>query len=226
MSERIQDKINYVPGNGKEINASILFVDIVEYSKLADRCNPTELAFFLDSYYQMAGKIVKENLGTIVDYYGDGFLAIFDHPSWAISTGMLVKTGFELQEAVKNFEMDLSSKIDNQLNIRLGGNNGSLFWGNVGISGMEKRAAIGDSVNFASRLEQANKDLNTDFLISETIFNQYTWWPTVEAEYRIETKGKEGMHNVYSLNRSLVHKYSQEELSKIKCEDYIVLEEE
>ena len=29
-----------------------------------------------------------------------------------------------------------------------------------GIEGMQKEAAIGDTVNFASRIEQANKDLN------------------------------------------------------------------
>lgn len=188
---------------GQEKEASVLFVDIADYTAFTEKTPAYDVVHVLNRYFYIAGNIIKKYNGRIIDYYGDGFLAIFgldDNPNHA---GDLIKAGFALQEAIEEFDRDIHSLVDRDFKIRLGAHTGSIIWGTIGIEGMQKEAAIGDTVNFASRIEQANKGLNTKFLISEALFKKFEKWCTVSGSYEIEAKGKEGTHKVYALDRMM-----------------------
>lgn len=188
---------------GVEKEASVLFVDIADYTAFTEQTPAYDVVHVLNRYFFIAGNIIKKYNGRIIDYYGDGFLAIFgldDNPNHA---GDLIKAGFALQDAIDEFDRDIHSLVDRDFKIRLGAHTGHIIWGTIGIKGMEKEAAIGDTVNFASRIEQANKGLNTKFLISEALFKKFKRWCTVSGSYEIKAKGKEGTHKVYALDRML-----------------------
>ena len=126
-------------------------------------------------------------------------MAIFGLDHKPNHTKNVISAGFELQEAVKKFETEVHDLVNSSFKIRLGAHTGKVIWATIGIEGMQKEAAIGDTVNFASRIEQANKTLNTNFLISEAMYKKFKKWCTVNGEYDIELKGKKGSHKVYSL---------------------------
>lgn len=188
---------------GKELEASILFVDIADYTAFTEQTPAYDVVHVLNRYFFIAGNIVKKYNGRIIDYYGDGFLAIFGLDGDTQHAGNLIKAGFALQDAIDEFDHDIHSLVDRDFKIRLGAHTGRVIWGTIGIEGMQKEAAIGDAVNFASRIEQANKALNTKFLISEALFTQFEKWCTVIGTYEIEAKGKKGIHKVYALDRML-----------------------
>lgn len=188
---------------GQVKNASVLFVDIADYTAFSEQTPAYDVVHVLNRYFYIAGTIIKKFNGRIIDYYGDGFLAIFgldDDPKHA---GNLISAGFALQDAVDKFDHDIHALVNRDFKIRLGAHTGKVIWGTIGITGMEKEAAIGDTVNFASRIEQANKALNTKFLISEALYKQFDKWCTISGSYEIEAKGKEGIHKVYALDRML-----------------------
>lgn len=188
---------------GQVKDASVLFVDIADYTAFSEQTPAYDVVHVLNRYFYIAGTIIKKFNGRIIDYYGDGFLAIFgldDDPNHA---GNLISAGFALQDAVDKFDNDIHVLVNRDFKIRLGAHTGKVIWGTIGIQGMEKEAAIGDTVNFASRIEQANKALNTKFLISEALYKQFDKWCTISGSYEIEAKGKEGTHRVYALNRML-----------------------
>ena len=64
---------------------------------------------------------------------------------------------------------------------------------------MQKLAAIGDAVNFAARIEQANKELGTRFLIAESTRNVASNILETSEARSIEVKGKSGAHTVYEV---------------------------
>lgn len=204
--DKIDEKIILSSGNpiaprslGEVIDASVLFVDIADYTAFSERTPAYDVVHVLNRYFYIAGNIIKKNNGRILDYYGDGFLAIFglDHqPGHAKNA---INAGFELQKAIKKFDTEVHDLVNSSFKIRLGAHTGKVIWGTIGIEGMQKEAAIGDTVNFASRIEQANKTLNTDFLISEALFKKFETCCIVNGEYEIEVKGKKGSHKVYSL---------------------------
>jgi len=188
---------------GQEKQASVLFVDIADYTAFSEQTPAYYVVHVLNRYFYIAGTIIKKYHGRIIDYYGDGFLAIFgldDDPNHASN---LISAGFALQDAVDKFDHEMHNLINGDFKIRLGAHTGKVIWGTIGIKGMEKEAAMGDTVNFASRIEQANKSLNTKFLISEQLYKQFDKWCTISGSYEIEAKGKEGIHKVYTLDRML-----------------------
>ena len=64
---------------------------------------------------------------------------------------------------------------------------------------MKKLAVIGDNVNFASRIESANKEFGTKLLLSEDAYqevkNNYSKYNMFEATL----KGKTGQYKLYEI---------------------------
>jgi len=191
---------NHTTSLGEEKQASVLFADIADFTEMTEKTSSKHLVQILNRYFQIAGSIVKANHGRIIDYYGDGFLAIFGLDGESEHSSNLIKAGFDLQEAINSFKKDVQAIIHSDFKIRLGGNTGKVYWGTIGIEGMQKNAAIGDTVNFASRIEQANKKLKTNFLISESLYEQFDERCISLEKFNIKAKGKKGMHHVYALN--------------------------
>ncbi len=187
---------------GEEKAASVLFVDIADYTAFTERTPAYDVVHVLNRYFYIAGNVIKQFKGKIIDYYGDGFLAIFgldDDPDHAKN---VIRAGFALQKAVDQFDRNIHDLVNSDFKIRLGAHLGKVIWGTIGIEGMQKEAAIGDTVNFASRIEQANKELNTRFLISEDLHAEVSDSCTVIQEHEINVKGKSGTYKVYALNCS------------------------
>ena len=61
--------------------------------------------------------------------------------------------------------------FDAELDIGIGIHHGNVIIGSMGFAGDESLAVMGKSVNIASRLQEATKVLNTNFIISEHIYS-------------------------------------------------------
>ena len=186
---------------GIEKDASILFVDIADYTAFSEKTPAYDVVHILNRYFHIAGTVVKKYGGRIIDYYGDGFLAIFGLDDDPKHSENLIKAGFELKTAIDKFDHAVHDIIDSDFKIRLGAHTGKIIWGTIGIEGMQKEAAIGDPVNWASRIEQANKTLNTRFLVSEALYKKLQHKCSVCQSFEINAKGKSGIQKVYSLDQ-------------------------
>ena len=58
---------------------------------------------------------------------------------------------------------------------------------------------IGDTVNFASRIEAANKPAGTQFLISEDTYDLVKGQIRVGKRVRLPLPGKSGKYNLYEV---------------------------
>ena len=195
-------EMNLSQARGEEKVASVLFVDIADYTEFAERTNDFNALRVLSLYFRIAGHIVKAHGGRIIDYYGDGFLAIFGLSGSKDHALDLINAAFVFQDAIKKFDEYMRFLTHSDFRIRLGAHTGKLVWGTIGIEGMQKKTAIGDTVNFASRIEQANKELNTEFLVSESLYKQLNQEIVGSKSYNITVKGKSGQHQVYALDKS------------------------
>ncbi|MDX1408306.1 MAG: adenylate/guanylate cyclase domain-containing protein, partial [Saprospiraceae bacterium] len=83
--------------------------------------------------------------------------------------------------------------------VRIGINTGSVIVGRIGIKGMQKLTTIGDAVNMAARIEQANKELQTRFLISESTKQAAGRDVSISEPRVIRVKGKSGEHRVFEV---------------------------
>ena len=74
--------------------------------------------------------------------------------------------------------------------------------GTIGATSRQHLTAIGDAVNFASRIESANKDYGTEMLISDKVYAQVAHRITVGKRIDdVIVKGKTGQHVLYEVKR-------------------------
>ena len=58
-----------------------MFVDIREFTKIAEHKLPFDVVYILNKYYAVCGEIIEANGGRLDKFIGDGIMAIFDNTS-------------------------------------------------------------------------------------------------------------------------------------------------
>ena len=125
---------------------TILFCDLVESTKLAERFDPEALQRLLARYFVGARTIVERHGGTIEKFIGDAVCAVFGMPTVREDDALRgVRAAVELREAV----VSLDAQLGPGLATRIGVNTGEVFAAGVDLS------VAGDAVWTAKRLEEA-----------------------------------------------------------------------
>ena len=185
---------------GEEKNVSALFADIVGYTPFAERTPAYDVVHILNRYFYMMSQIVKFHWGHIIDYYGDGFFASFEQQADS-SVHMLnaVQAGQEMFRALNAFNESLEANYQHRFAIRIGIHSGEAIVGTIGTDDTIKPTVIGDPINLASRIEQANKSTGTSFLICETTYGAVRNLVSIKGHYQVSLRGKQGQFTVYEV---------------------------
>lgn len=152
------------PGDGRVIDATVLFCDIQGFSTIAEKMSPDRLMRTLNDYFTAMSEVVDAHGGTITAYQGDAMLIGFNtakaDPRHAASA-LRCALGIQQLVAERRFDEGLT------LRTRCGINTGRLVVGAVGTRHRLLFTVYGDEVNIAARLEQLNKSFGTWVLASE-----------------------------------------------------------
>lgn len=108
-----------------------------------------------------------------------------------------VKTVFDMHLAVAELNRQLTLEGLPQLVIRAGISTGEMVVGDAGSAEASDYTVLGDCVNFASRLESANKQLGTKFLISERTRDLTKERFLMRAIGRMRVVGKQQANQVF-----------------------------
>jgi adenylate cyclase len=140
-----------------EVTATMLFTDIVGFTRMAEQISPRETNIFLNRYFSAMTDVVFRYEGTLDKYLGDGLMAVFgapierpDDPERALRAAKEIREKLGQMMAEKG---GLAKKFD----IRMGINTGRVVAGNIGSSRRMDYTVIGDPVNIAARLESLAK---------------------------------------------------------------------
>jgi adenylate cyclase len=184
---------------GEEIEATIMFSDIYNFTTYSEGKHPKELVKDLNEYFNYITNTILEHNGLLDKYTGDGLMAVFgapiprkDHAYLACKTALLHKSF-----ARKQRDNRPSSVF--HINTRLGINTGSIVAGNIGSEKRMDYTAIGDAVNLSARLEGVNKIFKTQIIISNTTY-EFVKDDFIcrELDY-LKVKGKNEPTRIYEL---------------------------
>jgi adenylate cyclase len=184
---------------GVEKYLLILFADIRGFTPFAENLLHYDVIHVLNLYFQKVGEVIGRYGGTINNYMGDGFMALFEAAEPSEGALRAVKAGLELIDAVQGLQPYLEDLYDKSLQIRVGLHYGQVVAGKVGTPGNKKVTVIGDTVNFASRIETANKEAGTQFLISEDTYALVKDKVRLGRQVRLTLPGKSGQYNLYEI---------------------------
>jgi adenylate cyclase len=184
---------------GVEKYILILFADIRGFTPFAEKLLHYDVIHVLNLYFQQAGKVIARYGGTINNYMGDGFMALFEADDACEGALRAVKAGLGLLEAVQDLKPYLEDLYHQSFQIRVGLHYGQVVAGKVGSPGHKKLTVIGDTVNLASRVETANKEAGTQFLISEDTYALVQDQVRLGQQVRLTLPGKTGKYNLYEI---------------------------
>lgn len=195
---------------GYERIVTVMFTDLVGYSTLSEKMAPAEVVQMLNTYFGLMGEVIEQYQGCVIEFVGDGFFCVFGAPNMLPNHAELaVKCAIAMHATLVRANRDWEHAEPKlwygqgtaKLRMRIGIHTGVVIAGNIGTMSRTKYSVIGDVVNIASRLEQLNKALNTETLITdETLFR------LPEAQRRIaaqrgehKVKGRDHAVAVYSI---------------------------
>jgi adenylate cyclase len=109
---------------------------------------------------------VLQNHGTLDKYSGDGLVAFWGAPLLCPDQAdRAVSTGLAILEEVRQFNNQRQHSGFAPVKVRIGIESGRALVGDLGTAFRSTYTAVGDCINFASRLESAARDLPTQLVI-------------------------------------------------------------
>ena len=165
---------------GEDRWVTILFTDLQGYSTIIEPMSPKEVLELLNDYFSQMGSIIEKYDGVVLEYIGDAMMVVFGAPNEVKEHQIkAVRCAMEMREHMgklnqKWIKTGVARFWKNQgietLTARVGIHTGNIVAGNIGGKNKLKYGAIGDVVNIAARLEQANKSLQTNILFSRSVY--------------------------------------------------------
>ena len=171
-----------------------MFVDIRDFTTLSENLNPTDNFLFINSFNKRMGPIIRKHEGFIMQYLGDGFMALF--PNGAQNA---LRAAVAMNKELENFNRERIDKNRVPIKIGIGMQNGNLIMGITGDIERLDAAIISDTVNTASRIEGLSKHFGTNILITERCIENLT--QPEEFDFRflgpVQVKGKQKPIRLY-----------------------------
>lgn len=152
---------------------TVFFSDLANFTQMCEGLTPDTAVRFLNRYFSLMSDIVRARQGIVDKYIGDSVMAFWGPPfsDETAHAELCCTAALEQMAQLEAFRADLPNLIGvryglPQVDIRIGIASGEVTVGNIGSDTARGYTVIGDTVNLASRLEQANKFYGTRILVS------------------------------------------------------------
>jgi len=182
-----------------------LFLDVRGFTAFSSE-RPAELVVaVLNRVLSEAVTAIAAEGGTVNKYLGDGLLALFGAPVVLPNPCQsALKASLECSRRIEALNHLFAATGTPPMRIGIGLHCGEVVVGSIGSPAHKlEYTAIGDAINVASRIEQLNKTLDTEILISEEALDAAgPDWSEYAGAANIEMlKGKELPVTVYPIER-------------------------
>ncbi|MDP7422062.1 MAG: adenylate/guanylate cyclase domain-containing protein [bacterium] len=196
-----EGKINL---GGEEVEATVLFSDIRNFTPMSESMSPDEVVSFLNEYFAHTVKPILDERGVVNKYIGDCIMALFgvpekidDHADRALQAAL------RMRSALKEYNESRQEQQQQPVKIGIGIHSGLLVAGNIGAPERIEYTVIGDTVNVASRIESQTKDLAATILISQAVYDRLSGELSSRLEFercpQITVKGKSEPLDLYKV---------------------------
>jgi adenylate cyclase len=172
MSKAVMDELleggNAALG-GASREVSVLFSDIRGFTTMSERLGPRETVAMLNDYFTDMVDVVFAHNGILDKYIGDMIMAVFGSVrSTTDDAANAVKVGSRMMMALRELNLRRGIAGQEAIRIGIGISTGDVVAGSIGSPKRLEYTVIGDRVNLAERLQNANKYYGTGVLICET----------------------------------------------------------
>jgi adenylate cyclase len=159
------------PG-GEKVVATMIFTDLEGFTTLSEKLGDSaKLGQVLTNYFTRTTDEILAEKGTVIKFIGDAVFAAWgaplaqaDHAERAVRAAWRLAQVSAMDVAVPGPDGGVATV---RVRTRIGIHTGEALAGNLGSARRFDYTLIGDAVNFAARLEGANKYTGTTILLSD-----------------------------------------------------------
>ena len=156
--------------------ASVLFVDIVDSTRLVTGADPEVVRRRVNEFFETVSACVSQHGGIVEKFAGDAVMAAFGVPqAHEDDAQRATRAALAMREAVDDLELQARIGIEA---------------GEVVVDGSESTFATGEAVNLAARLQQAARP--GEILVGPTAYRLAAGSLVVEDAGPLELKGVDG----------------------------------
>jgi adenylate cyclase len=151
----------------KRMNVAVMFIDIRNFTHFVAGKTPEEIVQYQNAFFTIVVNCVTKYNGIINQFLGDGCMVTFgapvpiDNPG-AIAVDAALEILREIDRAMKNYALQ-------DTRVGIGIHTGDAVTGNIGTEYRQQYSITGNVVIVASRIEQLNKQYDSQVLVSEDI---------------------------------------------------------
>jgi class 3 adenylate cyclase len=202
----------YVPGavaeqlaSGAELGSgerevSVLFVDIRGYTGFSESRRAEEIFSTVNRYTETVSQIVQKHAGSVVEFNGDGMMAVFGAPrELAHKERAAVEAGREIVTAVGALPIEGPSGGQTKLAVGVGIATGEAFVGNIQAVDRMIWSAIGNTTNLAARFQSLTRELDAALVIDSATWERAQAAAGFEKRSDVPIRGRRETQDLYVL---------------------------
>lgn len=141
------------------VEATLLFCDLRGFTTLCAKHDPKVILKLMNGYFDVMTEVVDERAGTVSQFLGDAFLAVFgapmrcqDHEANALQAGL------EMVRALERYNAETAKRmVGQELEVGIGIQRGSVAVGHVGANDKIVYTVIGDAVAQVEEVQAESK---------------------------------------------------------------------
>jgi adenylate cyclase len=156
-------------------DVAVMFLDLSGSTAVAEALGPEWSHDLLSAMQTLVEREVTAHDGVVINYMGDGVLAVFGLPKPRGDEAARALAAVEaLQGAMTAWLADLPPAARERLDFRIGLHFGAAILSRLGSPTQQQITVTGDTVNVASRLLEVAKDQRRRVVITEDLFQAAT----------------------------------------------------
>lgn len=195
--------VDYLLNNDTEVKSErkyvcVMFLDIRGFTPFAESKQPEDIIQYQNDVFGFMIEIINKYDGIINQFLGDGYMATFGAP---LSTENDCQNALDASlEIIRELSVRNKKRNFYKTEIGIGLHSGYVVAGNVGTEIRKQYSISGNTVILASRIEQLNKQFNSQLLISkEVLENVKIEHENVLSHGEVKLKGREIPLEIFQL---------------------------
>jgi PAS domain S-box-containing protein len=181
---------------GSRRDITVLFADIRRFTTFAEKLDPEHLIEVLNQYLKIGADAVLAQDGTLDKFNGDQIMGVFNAPNdLPDHTYRAVCAALAMQHAVAVHSQNMPE--NERLSVGAGINCGMAVVGRIGTEQKMDYTAVGDVVNYCSRLQGLAR--GGQILLSQAAYERVQDQVIANALEPIQVKGRTALEMVYEV---------------------------
>ncbi|MGD8700851.1 MAG: adenylate/guanylate cyclase domain-containing protein [Desulfosarcina sp.] len=204
VSKQVRDEIlaGRISLKGEIKEVTVLFADLRDFTSLVENIPPREMVTIINTYFEAMSAAITKHKGLVLQFIGDEIEAVFGAPiAMDNHQENAISAAIEMRERLSRVNLTLSKQGYPSLCHGIGLHTGKVVAANIGSPHRLSYALVGETVNIASRIQDLNKEFETDILLSDAVYKALDQKITMHPLKPVFVKGIRDPLQLYSIDK-------------------------